>query len=173
MFDNEKEITMINKISILIFLIIFTSSTLSQNTFFDGYVTKIIDGDTVYFQARNYNDYKKLRLVGIDAPEINQPFGLKSKQCLGNLINNKPVKIMLFGTDRYKRTLAKILIEKIDINLAMIKNGCAWFYRRYKNTLDKDDQAMYDQAEIFAIENKKGLFSNQEAEAPWDWRKKN
>jgi endonuclease YncB( thermonuclease family) len=55
----------------------------------------------------------------------------------------------------------------------MIENGCAWFYRRYKNTLDIDDQVMYDQAEIFAIENKKGLFSNQEAEAPWDWRKKN
>ena len=65
------------------------------------------------------------------------------------------------------------IIEKIDINLVMIKNGCAWFYRRYKNTLDIDDQVMYDQAEIFAIENKKGLFSNQEAEAPWVWRKKN
>ena len=32
---------------------------------------------------------------------------------------------------------------------------------------------MYDQAEIFAIENKKGLFGNHNPEAPWDWRKKN
>jgi len=164
---------MINKISILIFLIIFTSTTLSQNTVSEGQVIKIIDGDTVYFQTKNDNRYKKLRLVGIDAPEIHQPFGLKSKQCLGNLINNKPVKIMLFGTDRYKRTLAKILTEEVDINLAMIKEGCAWFYRRYKNTLDKNDQLMYDQAEVFAIDNKKGLFSNHEAEAPWNWRKKN
>ena len=164
---------MINKISILIFLIIFTSTTLSQNTVSEGQVIKIIDGDTVYFQAKNDNRYKKLRLVGIDAPEIHQPFGLKSKQCLGNLINNKPVKIMLFGTDRYKRTLAKILTEEVDINLAMIKEGCAWFYRRYKNTLDKNDQLMYDQAEVSAIDNKKGLFSNHEAEAPWNWRKKN
>jgi len=164
---------MINKISILIFLIIFTSTTLSQNTVSEGQVIKIIDGDTVYFQTKNDNRYKKLRLVGIDAPEIHQPFGLKSKQCLGNLINNKPVKIMLFGTDRYKRTLAKILTEEVDINLAMIKEGCAWFYRKYKNTLDKNDQLMYDQAEVFAIDNKKGLFSNHEAEAPWNWRKKN
>ena len=164
---------MINKISILIFLIIFTSTTLSQNTVSEGQVIKIIDGDTVYFQTKNDNRYKKLRLVGIDAPEIHQPFGLKSKQCLVNLINNKPVKIMLFGTDRYKRTLAKILTEEVDINLAMIKEGCAWFYRKYKNTLDKNDQLMYDQAEVFAIDNKKGLFSNHEAEAPWNWRKKN
>ena len=90
-----------------------------------------------------------------------------------NLINNIPVQIISFGEDRYKRTLAKILIENFDINLAMIKEGCAWFYRSYKNILDKDDQVMYDQAEVFAIENKKGLFSNHDAEAPWIWRKKN
>ena len=166
----------INNKKIIIVLIIFICTSLSGlalSSTFDGKITKIIDGDTVYFQTNGHNDSKKLRLVGIDAPEIKQPFGRQSRKCLSNLINNQSVQIISFGEDRYKRTLAKILIEKIDINLAMIKNGCAWFYRRYKNTLDIDDQVMYDQAEIFAIENKKGLFSNQEAEAPWDWRKKN
>ena len=160
-----------------IFALIFTISTslsgIVLSSTLDGKIIKIIDGDTVHFQANNDDGYKKLRLVGIDAPEMKQPFGYQSRQCLANLINNKLVQIITFGEDRYKRTLAKIIIEKIDINLAMIKNGCAWFYRRYKNTLDKDDQVMYDQAEIYSIENKKGLFSNQEAEAPWVWRKKN
>ena len=164
-----------NKKTILALIFIISTSlsgiTLSSNL--NGKIIKIIDGDTVYFQANNDDDYKKLRLVGIDAPEMKQPFGHKSRQCLANLINNKLVQIITYGEDRYKRTLAKIIIEKIDINQAMIKNGCAWFYRRYKNTLGKDDQVMYDKAEIFAIENKKGLFSNQEAEAPWVWRKKN
>ena len=155
-----------------IFIIITSLSGIALSSTLDGKVIKIIDGDTVYFQATNDDGYKKLRLVGIDAPEMKQPFGHESRQCLANLINNKLVQIITFGEDRYKRTLAKIIIEKIDINQAMIKNGCAWFYRRYKNTLDTDDQVMYDQAEIFAIENKKGLFSNQEAEAPWVWRKK-
>ena len=156
-----------------IFIIVTSLSGIALSSTLDGKIIKIIDGDTVHFQAYGDDGYKKLRLVGIDAPEIKQSFGYKSRQCLGNLINNKQVQIISFGEDRYKRTLAKILIEKIDINLAMIKNGCAWFYRRYKKTLDLDDQVMYDQAEIFAIENKKGLFSNQEAEAPWDWKKKN
>ena len=156
-----------------IFIMITSLSGIALSSTLDGKIIKIIDGDTVYFQANNDDAYKKLRLVGIDAPEMKQPFGLQSRQCLANLINNKLVQIISFGKDRYKRTLAKILIENIDINLAMIKSGCAWFYRRYKNTLDTDDQVMYDQAEIFAIDNKKGLFSNQEAEAPWDWRKKN
>ena len=168
-----KLITNSKKPVLTIIFIIFTSlSGIALSSTLDGKVIKIIDGDTVYFQATNDDGYKKLRLVGIDAPEMKQPFGHESRQCLANLINNKLVQIITFGEDRYKRTLAKIIIEKIDINQAMIKNGCAWFYRRYKNTLDTDDQVMYDQAEIFAIENKKGLFSNQEAEAPWVWRKK-
>jgi micrococcal nuclease len=156
----------------LIFIISTSLSGITLSSNLNGKIIKIIDGDTVYFQANNDDDYKKLRLVGIDAPEMKQPFGQESRQCLANLINNKMVQIITYGEDRYKRTLAKIIIEKIDINQAMIKNGCAWFYRRYKNTLGKDDQVMYDKAEIFAIENKKGLFSNQEAEAPWVWRKK-
>ena len=157
----------------LIFIISTSLSGIALSSNLNGKIIKIIDGDTVYFQANNDDGYKKLRLVGIDAPEMKQPFGKESRQCLANLINNKLVQIITYGEDRYKRTLAKIIIEKIDINQAMIKNGCAWFYRRYKNTLGKDDQVMYDKAEIFAIENKKGLFSNQEAEAPWVWRKKN
>jgi len=157
----------------LIFVIITSLSGITLSSTLDGKILQIIDGDTVYFQTNGDDEYKKLRLVGIDAPEMKQPFGDQSKQCLANLINNEQVQIISFGEDRYKRTLAKILIEKFDINLAMIKKGCAWFYRRYKNTLDKDDQVMYEQAEIFAIQNKKGLFSNYDAEAPWDWRKKN
>ena len=151
-----------NKKKILAFIfIMFTSlSGIALSSTFDGKIIKIIDGDTVYFQANNDDAYKKIRLVGIDAPEMKQPFGHQSRQCLANLINNKLVQIISFGEDRYKRILAKILIEKIDINLTMIKNGCAWFYRRYKNTLNMDDQVLYDQAETFAIENKKGLFSN-------------
>ena len=65
--------------------------------------------------------------MGIDAPEMKQPFGYQSRQCLANLINNKLVQIISFGEDRFKRTLAKILIEKIDINLAMIKRAVLGF----------------------------------------------
>jgi len=164
-----------NKKPILALILIISNSLsgIVLSSTLDGKILKIIDGDTVHFQPNNDDGYKKLRLVGIDAPEMKQPFGQQSRQCLANLINNKPVQIISYGEDRYKRILAKILIEKIDINLAMIKNGCAWFYRRYKNTLNMDDQFLYDQAEIFAIENKKGLFSIQGSEAPWDWRKKN
>ena len=108
-----------NKKPILAFIFIISTSLsgIALSSTFDGKIIKIIDGDTVYFQANNDDDYKKLRLVGIDAPEMKQPFGYQSKQCLVNLINNKLVQIISFGEDRYKRTLAKILIEKIGMGI--------------------------------------------------------
>ena len=96
---------------IVLILFIFTSlSGIALSSTFDGKITKIIDGDTVYFQTNGHNDPKKLRLVGIDAPEIKQPFGRQSRKCLSNLINNQSVQIISFGEDRYKRTLANEII---------------------------------------------------------------
>ncbi len=89
------------------------------------------------------------------------------------LIENKPVQLVKFGQDRYQRILAKIKINQVDINLAMIKKGCAWFYRQYQDSLDENDQKLYDQAEQIAQRQFLGLFKNLKALPPWVWRKKN
>ena len=98
---------------------------------------------------------------------------MHSKECLIELIENKPVQLEKFGQDRYQRILAKIMIGEVDINLAMIKKGCAWFYRQYQESLDEADQKLYDQAEQFAQTQFLGLFKNVKALPPWVWRKKN
>ena len=138
-----------------------------------GDIIKIIDGDTVHFLKEGDTSYKKIRLVGIDAPELKQEFGKESRQCLVELIENKPVELFKFGQDRYQRILAKIKIDQVDINLAMIKKGCAWFYRQYQDSLDENDQKLYDQAEQIAQRQSLGLFKNVKALPPWVWRKKN
>ena len=119
------------------------------------------------------SNYKKIRLQGIDAPELKQEFGNQSRQCLVELIENKPVQLVKFGQDRYQRILAKIMIDKLDINLAMIRKGCAWFYRQYRESLNVDDQKLYEQAEKMAQRDFLGLFKNRKALPPWVWRKKN
>ena len=138
-----------------------------------GDIIKIIDGDTVHFLKEGDTKYKKIRLVGIDAPELKQEFGKESRQCLVELIENKPIQLVKFGQDRYQRILAKIKIDQVDINLAMIRKGCAWFYRRYQESLNEDDQKFYDQAEQMAQRQFLGLFKNVKALPPWVWRKKN
>ena len=164
----DKKIILLSLLFIFFSLIGFAYSS-TQN----GKIIKIIDGDTVYFLQEGDTSFKKIRLVGIDAPELKQEFGVHSKECLIELIENKPVQLEKFGQDRYQRILAKIMIGEVDINLAMIKKGCAWFYRQYQESLDEADQKLYDKAERFAQTQFLGLFKNVKALPPWVWRKKN
>ena len=61
-----------------IFLILFSSNVTFALSALE--IIRVIDGDTVIGKS---NDTEiKIRLSEIDAPEMNQPFGLNSKQCL-------------------------------------------------------------------------------------------
>lgn len=45
-----------------------------------GKVIAVHDGDTITLQ--NESGYKKIRLAGIDAPELKQPYGAESRAAL-------------------------------------------------------------------------------------------
>ena len=154
------------KFKLLIVLIIFS---LPLSADFSGLVIKVIDGDTII--VLDGAKKRKVRLVGIDAPELKQNFGLKSKQELSDLIDRKRVKILSNSEDRFKRALGKVIYKNIDINLSLIKVGMAWHYKRYKKNQSKKDQVEYAYHEKLAIESQIGLWGDNNSIAPWDWRK--
>tara|TARA_B110000196_G_scaffold290333_1_gene276523 strand:+ start:115 stop:579 length:465 start_codon:yes stop_codon:yes gene_type:complete len=151
---------------LLIVLIIFS---LPLSADFSGLVIKVIDGDTII--VLDGAKKRKVRLVGIDAPELKQNFGLKSKQELSDLIDRKRVKILSNSEDRFKRALGKVIYKNIDINLSLIKVGMAWHYKRYKKNQSKKDQVEYAYHEKLAIESQIGLWGDNNSIAPWDWRR--
>jgi micrococcal nuclease len=53
----------------------------------------------------------KIRLYGIDAPEMGQDFGRKSKDFASGMVGNKMVEVEVMDTDRYGRTVAVILVD--------------------------------------------------------------
>lgn len=59
------------------------------------------------------------------------PFGQRSKEHLSDLIFSKDVQVETEKLDRYGRKLGKILLDRKDINLAMINAGLAWHYKKY------------------------------------------
>ena len=69
----------------------------------------VVDGDTI----KGNLDSKRItiRLVEIDAPEMDQPFGVESKRFLKKLIENKKVTLISEGKDRYGRTLGDFTIK--------------------------------------------------------------
>ena len=96
--------------------------------------TRVTDGDTITVVT----DGQKvtIRLVGIDAPEKSrkkhepgQPFSQSSTKYLADLVLNKYVDIVTYGTDRYDRTLGVVYVDKKNVNLEMVKAGLAEVYR--------------------------------------------
>tara|TARA_B100001121_G_scaffold80751_1_gene71597 strand:- start:17 stop:484 length:468 start_codon:yes stop_codon:yes gene_type:complete len=124
---------------------------------------RVIDGDTIRAEVKGKEI--KIRLVEIDAPEMNQPFGFKSKIFLNRLLYKKNVTLIAQGEDRYGRTLGEIYANGESANTLMIKFGFAWVYDRYAK-----DSSLYeyqDQARARSL----GLWQAKDPIAPWVWRK--
>tara|TARA_Y100001973_G_C5182886_1_gene325982 strand:+ start:1442 stop:1831 length:390 start_codon:yes stop_codon:yes gene_type:complete len=87
-------------------------------------VTRVIDGDTF---ITNKGD--RVRLIGIDAPELPSLRGIESKMYLHELIDNKVITLerdgMSDNKDKYGRLLRYVYLNKKDVNLQMLKSGYA------------------------------------------------
>jgi len=144
---------------------------------FTAKVQRVVDGDTVHVEDETGKKFK-VRLTGIDAPEQNQPYGLASTNHLRGLLLNKfvlleskPKKGKPYSVDRYKRVLAKIILDGRDINLSQVLSGYAWHFKRYQNQQSRSDKETYSEAELYAEKNELGLWGEKNPIAPWKWRK--
>ena len=116
----------------------------------------IIDGDTIHIGN------SKVRLYGIDAPEINQTCtinkiiwecGFESSQALENIISAKEVRCEIVDIDRYKRYVAKCFVKNIYLNQYMVQNGWAVAYRYYSEDFIKNEE--------IAKKNKAGIWQGK------------
>ena len=144
---------------------------------FTAKVQRVVDGDTIHVEDETGKKFK-VRLTGIDAPEQNQPYGFASTYHLRELLLNKfvlleskPKKGKPYSIDRYKRVLAKIVLDGRDINLYQVLSGYAWHFKRYQNQQSRSDREAYSKAELYAEKNKLGLWNEKNPIAPWKWRK--
>ena len=146
-----------------------------------GRVVGVHDGDTITVLDGG-NSQHKIRLAGIDAPELKQAFGNRSKQSLSEMVYNKQVKVEWDKRDRYGRIVGKVLfipalcvtpgcLEPTDANYQQIAVGMAWYYRQYEKELNAEDRARYDAAENQAREAKRGLWADAKPVPPWEWRR--
>lgn len=125
-----------------------------------GKVVSVHDGDTITILAQKKQI--KIRLFGIDAPELKQPYGKKSKQFLSNSIAGQIVEVKENGNDRYGRTIGTISLNGEDINAQMVENGYAWAYRRFsKKYAPQESEAKFE---------KRGLWRDDPI-PPWVFRR--
>jgi endonuclease YncB( thermonuclease family) len=145
--------------------LILCISNLSANEIFEATVTKVSDGDTIW--VKKNKEIIKIRLGEIDAPELSQEYGKKSKNYLEKLILNKKIIVNSTIKDKYGRTIAVIFFNDKNINKEMVQNGLAWVYDRYVK-----DKSFYD-AQNEAKAKKINIWSDINPTEPWVYRKTN
>ena len=133
-------------------------------------VVGISDGDTITVLTVNKQQLK-VRLAGIDAPERSQAFGMTARKHLADQIYGKNIELETRGTDKYKRTLGVVYLNEQDINELMIKDGFAWFYRKYASSQPEEEAARYAAAEESAKSEELGLWASKDPTPPWVYRK--
>ena len=124
---------------------------------------RIIDGDT--FEGLADGVTYKIRLDAIDAPEKSQPFYHRSKEMLGQLCAEGPLRVELLSKDRYGRWIGRVYNRNGGhVNALMISEGMAWHYLKYSK-----DQTL-SRLESEARAHRKGLWADPTPMAPWDHR---
>ncbi len=144
-------------------------------SYIEGRVTRVADGDTLTIRDTN-GDKRKVRLLGIDAPELKMEGGQQSKRHLERLLkqNGQNVKIYFPDrkkADRYGRVIGKVVSGDVDINYQMVRDGQAWYYRNYQKDVMRKDRSLYEDAMSQARQERKGLWASDNPEQPWEWRK--
>lgn len=135
-----------------------------------GRVVGITDGDTVTVLDGTKTQHK-IRLAGIDAPESKQTFGQASKKHLSDLIFGRNVTLDCGKTDKYRRKVCVVIVNGQDANLAQVKAGMAWWYRKYQREQSETQRSSYEAAEATAKAGRIGLWQEAGAMPPWEWRK--
>jgi endonuclease YncB( thermonuclease family) len=128
-------------------------------------IPSVTDADTIKI------DGIRVRLAGIDAPEMKQPCqradgtayrcGENATAALEAHIGRRSVECRGDELDRYGRTLAVCYLGAEDLNAWLVAEGWAVAYRHYSTAyVPQEDAARAARRGIWA-----GMFA-----MPWDWR---
>ncbi|GKU92208.1 hypothetical protein SLEP1_g5967 [Rubroshorea leprosula] len=109
----------------------------------------------------------RIRLRGIDAPELSMPYGNEAKDELVKLVQDKCLRLLVYGLDQYARIVADVYCDDIFVQEKMLKRGFAWHYKLYDQRLE------FDTWEKEARGKQVGLWASPDPEEPWEWKKRN
>jgi endonuclease YncB( thermonuclease family) len=136
---------------------------------FSARVEHVPDGDSLTVRAEDGRRLK-IRLAGIDAPEIGQPHGEASRDHLRTRIGLATIEIRPVKTDFYGRLVARVTLEGEDLALTQILKGHAWHFDRYASDQSPREERLYRAAQGDARLKRIGLWQHPDPTPPWDYR---
>lgn len=157
--------------SLVVMLLGFLVCNANATNVLQGLVVGVSDGDSLTLLDAEKRQHK-IRLQGIDAPEMKQAYGQKSKESLSKLVFNKTIKVHWSKKDRFGRTVGQVMLADIDICLEQVRRGMAWHFKNYQDEQSDKDRNLYDRAEVQAREQRLGLWQYATPTEPWEFRRK-
>ena len=141
-------------------------------------VTNVVDGDTVRVRRSPVAEEEPVRMLGIDAPEMNRGpgkpdhWGPQATGHLERLVEGRTVTLRLESTqtrDKYRRLLAYVYVEGgQNVNLELVRGGHAYAHRMFPHSLRRQ----FEQAEDEARGKGRGLWASvREPQMP-AWRQR-
>ena len=94
-----------------------------------GIVSHVTDGDTLWVRPAGGQPPVKVRLQGVDAPEICQPFGPQARNALAARLRHRTVQVSIRARDRYQRSVGTVSFEGQDVGAWLVERGYAWSTR--------------------------------------------
>lgn len=139
-----------------------------QTSVIQGVVQSCHDGDTCRVLVEkvpvSQSEILKVRLSGIDAPEIKQTDGVKAKNFLELLVAKQKVRLECQGKS-FDRVTCKMFVNVLNVNAEMVKNGWAW-------DAPKHSKGAYRNLQNAAKTAKLGLWKSKDAISPYCFRSK-
>jgi endonuclease YncB( thermonuclease family) len=132
-------------------------------------VVDVADGDTITVEPVRGGDRIKVRLHGIDAPERRQPYGEAARAFVRKAAMYKEAEVIPQpqGKDRYGRIVAVVEVPGGVLQELLLEAGLAWVYPKYCR-----DCGAWEALQRQARAERAGLWRNEDAAPPWEWRKR-
>src|SRR5215213_1820341 len=157
-----------NRYLFLVFLVLFNGANVSASSL-SGKVIEVNSGDVITIY--NLNRPVRIRLLGVDAPEISQTFGDVAKKHLADLVYDKSVLVEYAGIAADSSLTGRVLLGSADIGAQMIRDGAAWVDPGTQHRLSATDREVYQQSEQAARNERRGLWQQENPLAPWEFVK--
>ena len=150
----------------LAFLLLVSGSA-SAGTLF-GTVSEIHDGDTITIICLKRP--LEIHLMGIVAPEKEQPYSEVARQHLSDLILNKQVVVETSGLGENMLIVGRVFLKEADVGAQMLRDGAAWYDKPYDTILSEDQRQIYAACETAARSERRGIWQDANPLPPWEFK---
>lgn len=149
--------------SLLILTLLIATQPANSEEAFQPRVFRVFDGDS--FLTRQRGRTLRIRIKGVDAPELDQPHGPESKAILEKMISAKRVTLKPSGAKDGEYMIAEVQWKDFNIAAELVRVGAAWALPE-----GDTDQFQFAELEDAARASGRGLWSETNPVPPWEWR---